>query len=298
MKLIMMVLRGLPASGKSTFAKGLVTSDPDGWVRVNKDDIRERMLPNGWSKQKERDVVIPERDRLITEALASGKNVIIDDTNLEQKHLQHLYDISVSFGADMQLKDFEINVDDAIARDAKRPNPVGEVVIRNMADRFFGVTPTIVPYFKESGLPWSVICDLDGTMALFCQKLSCSCPLNHRSPYNAFTADLDTPNRPVLTVLNAMVQSQAPEIIFMSGRDAEYRPQTEAFLEKYFRGPHQLHMRKKGDRRKDSVVKYELFDAHVRGKFNVHFVLDDRDQVVQLWRALGLTCLQVAEGSF
>lgn len=298
MTLTMLVLRGLPASGKSTFAKGLVLSDPEGWVRVNKDDIRERMLPTGWSKQKERDVVIPERDRLIAGALASGKNVIVDDTNLEQKHLQRLYEISVPFGAEMQLKDFEISVDDAIARDAKRFHPVGEDVIRKMADRFFGATPAVVPYFEESGLPWALICDLDGTVSLFCQKRSCGCHLNHRSPYNASTADRDTPNRPVLQVLEAMAMTQAPEIIFMSGREAEYRPQTVAFLEKHFRGPHQLHMRKNGDRRKDSVVKSELFDAHVRGKFNVHFVLDDRDQVVQLWRALGLTCLQVAEGSF
>ena len=35
-------------------------------------------------------------------------------------------------------------------------------------------------------------------------------------------------------------------------------------------------MRSAGDKREDSIVKSELFDAHVRDKYNVQFVLDDR----------------------
>jgi hypothetical protein len=50
--------------------------------------------------------------------------------------------------------------------------------------------------------------------------------------------------------------------------------------------------------RKDAIVKRELFDAHVRGTWNVNFVLDDRQQVVDMWRGLGLVCLQVAPGDF
>ena len=50
--------------------------------------------------------------------------------------------------------------------------------------------------------------------------------------------------------------------------------------------------------RKDSVVKQEMFMAHIAMKYNVLYVLDDRNQVVQLWRSLGLKCLQVADGAF
>jgi hypothetical protein len=58
-------------------------------------------------------------------------------------------------------------------------------------------------------------------------------------------------------------------------------------------------MRPEGDNRKDSIVKRELFDTHVRNKFYIDFVLDDRDQVVDMWRNdLGLTCLQVDWGDF
>ena len=59
-----------------------------------------------------------------------------------------------------------------------------------------------------------------------------------------------------------------------------------------------LHMRRAGDARKDSVVKRELFDAHVRDRYNVRRVYDDRNQVVDMWRSLGLACLAVAEGNF
>jgi hypothetical protein len=87
-------------------------------------------------------------------------------------------------------------------------------------------------------------------------------------------------------------------VIFTSGRDERYRTQTETFLSKHNIKYFGLHMRKTGDMRRDSIVKNEMFDEHIRGKFNIDFVLDDRNQVVDLWRSLGLVCLQVAEGDF
>lgn len=57
-------------------------------------------------------------------------------------------------------------------------------------------------------------------------------------------------------------------------------------------------MRPAGDHRRDAIVKRELFDLHIRHQYRVTHVLDDRTQVVQMWRALGLTCLQVADGDF
>jgi hypothetical protein len=57
-------------------------------------------------------------------------------------------------------------------------------------------------------------------------------------------------------------------------------------------------MRPENDMRKDSVVKSELFWEHVAPNYNVQFVLDDRDQVVDFWRSIGLVCWQVAPGDF
>lgn len=61
---------------------------------------------------------------------------------------------------------------------------------------------------------------------------------------------------------------------------------------------YELHMREEGDMRQDSVVKEEIYRKEIEPRFNVHLVLDDRNQVVDMWRKLGLPCWQVAEGNF
>ena len=57
-------------------------------------------------------------------------------------------------------------------------------------------------------------------------------------------------------------------------------------------------MRTSGDFRKDWLIKYEIFNASVRKAYNVEFVLDDRNQVVDMFRAMGLTVFQVTDGNF
>jgi hypothetical protein len=57
-------------------------------------------------------------------------------------------------------------------------------------------------------------------------------------------------------------------------------------------------MRKTDDFRKDSIIKEEIYQNEIEGKYNVLCVLDDRNQVVEFWRAKGLVCFQVAPGDF
>jgi hypothetical protein len=60
----------------------------------------------------------------------------------------------------------------------------------------------------------------------------------------------------------------------------------------------ELWMRPAGDTRRDDIVKAELFDAHLRHRYNVRVSLDDRDRVVALWRRMGLPTWQVNYGNF
>ena len=53
-----------------------------------------------------------------------------------------------------------------------------------------------------------------------------------------------------------------------------------------------------GHKRNDVIIKREIYEREIAGKFNVEYCLDDRDRVVALWRLLGLTCLQVDYGTF
>jgi hypothetical protein len=59
-----------------------------------------------------------------------------------------------------------------------------------------------------------------------------------------------------------------------------------------------LFMRGDDDYRPDEIVKRELYEENVLGNYDVVGVIDDRSKVVKMWRELGLTCLQVAEGAF
>lgn len=139
---------------------------------------------------------------------------------------------------------------------------------------------------QDTNLPHAILCDLDGTLAF----------MNGRDPYDASTCENDLLNEPVGLVVRTFQPTHA--ILFLSGRSAKHRPQTERWLARHGFPVDRLWMRAEGDNRKDSVMKRELYEQHVQGKYYVDFVLDDRNQVVELWRELGLPCFQVAPGDF
>jgi predicted kinase len=273
------ICKGLPASGKSTWARGYVSEHPNTTKRINKDDLRA-MLDAGRHSKSNEQFVEQSRDQLIVAALQAGKHVIIDDTNLAPRHEARIRQL-VKGLAEVEVKWFHIELDEAITRDLSRPNSVGEKVIRHMWKQF--IAPPAMTYEIDPLLPTTIIVDLDGTLALMVA----------RGPYDAAQCETDE--------LNAVVASiivHHEHVLLMSGRDEQFRPETERWLAMHGIRYDELHMRARGDARKDSIVKRELFEAHVRGKWNVSFVLDDRDQVVDMWRDLGLVCLQVAPGDF
>lgn len=279
MKLLM--LKGLPGSGKSTWAKQFAADNP-GWVRVNRDSLRSMIV----YRQKDEKFVCKLRDLIITEAFSKGKNVIVDDTNLNPKHEQTLKALAKSYGAEFEVKAFDTTIEDCIKNDLKRPDSVGERVIRQMHEQF--IRPTIsARYTQNITLPKAIICDLDGTLA----------HANHRDIYDASKCDNDDIDETVQDILFRYMNA-GYIILFTSGRDSVYRPQTETFLLRVGMENYKLFMRPDGDRRKDHVVKLELFEQNIYGKYNVEFVLDDRQRVVDMWRDIGLKVLQVAEGNF
>lgn len=289
----LVMCQGLPASGKTSWAKMQTESSNDGpFIRVSKDDIRADLKKNGWvwSQANEAKDVLPERDRQIIEALNSGQSVISDDTNLQHVHKARLAQIAIDCGAELVVKKFDTTVDECIRRDAARRGDehVGEKVIREMAKKYLNDYQGLMPYVADSSLPSCIICDLDGTLSD-----------NHwRNPYDGSKCAEDPVVLPIRNIIEVYYRFMDWRIVYLSGRDGEFRGGTEEFLRKNHCPPGELFMRPAGDRRKDWVVKYELFQENVRNKFNVRFVLDDRDQVVKMWRVLGLTCLQVAEGAF
>lgn len=278
MKLIYTV--GLPASGKTTWAKQYIADagNPK-TVRINKDDLRSMLHDNIFNGSREK-VTVSSRNALITTALNAGFDVIVDDTNLNPVH-QNYFESLKSDTVMVEKRDFtNIPLSECIKRDAKRTNPVGEHVIKKMHNQY--LKPEVKP--QDMGKPEVVLCDLDGTLALF----------SDRGPFDTAKCESDLVNYPIRRIL----QSIGVPVILMSGREDKFRPETERWLKAYGIEYHALYMRKAGDFRKDAIVKEELFKKHVQPIARVLFILDDRDQVVDMWRNLGLTCLQVNYGAF
>ena len=148
-----------------------------------------------------------------------------------------------------------------------------------------------------------IVCDLDGTLANCEHRVHYV--RNKPKNWDAFYAGVrdDTVNGAVLYVLSQFLYHgySAFEIIFCSGRPERCREDTVWWLNEECRiwlpPVTRLLMRKDGDYRADYIVKQEIYDTHIKGK-DVLFVLDDRQQVVDMWRRNGLTCFQVAEGNF
>jgi len=278
-------LRGLPASGKTTWALQKLNTSQGAVKRVNKDDLRAMIDGGKWGKQNEA-MVLTTRDSLVITYLEAGYDVIVDDTNLHPKHQARMEEIAKMKNASFQLINFDTDVEECIRRDSNRAKPVGEKVIRDMYNRYIA-TPTTEEK-QNASLPRAIICDLDGTVAI----------MGNRNPYDASTAARDGLNKPVADIVKRYQEDHT--IIFVSGRKSIYKGQTTMFLAMHdlITAKTMLYMRAADDNRKDAIVKKEIYDRHIKGKYYIDFVLDDRNQVVDMWREEGLTCLQVAKGDF
>lgn len=297
------ILKGLPASNKSGWAKEEVLKHPGRTKRINKDDLRAMLDSSKHSKGNEA-YVLQLRDHILLTSLDLGKNVIIDDTNFHPKHEERIRELVSGYNEGMygneplinnkiqvEVKFFDVAPEECIKRDLVRPNSVGAKVIWNMYNEYLKPeAEKIEPLKQNESLPHAVICDLDGTVAL----------KGDRDIYDWAKCDVDLPNKIVIDLVKRYSDTGAM-VIFLSGRDGRGREKTIDWLGKYIglsKSRWELFMRKPEDNRKDCIIKRELYDAHVKDKYYVDFVLDDRNQVVELWRSMGLTCLQVAEGDF
>jgi predicted kinase len=310
----LIVCRGLPSSSKSTWAKEYVKNRQN-WVRLNNDDLRLMFFDRAFSKQDSSTIEIA-RDVLLGMLVVQdgdhGKNVIIDNTNLNPKLIEEYKTLACNNNYDFEIKDFtDVPLEECIRRDnlrSKSNGKVGAHVILGMHNRYLkdpnepdvtleslGITPHLknwrdekVIFEQDSSLPKAIICDLDGTLAL----------MNNRNPYDASTCFEDDVNVSVQKCLLSM-QASGYQLIFMSGRPYEYFGESYKFIsEKAKIQDFQLYMRATDDSRKDSIIKKELFDEYIKDKYYIEFWLDDRNQIIEMVREMGINCFQVAPGDF
>lgn len=274
----LLMLKGLPASGKSTYAKELVAQ---GWKRLNKDDLRA-MIHNGkHSNAKESKIKDIERGIAI-KYLDYGENVVIDDTNFVYEDMWRT--LAEQKGAEFEVKFFDTPVMECVARDAKRgEKSVGAKVIFGMYDRYLKPKPPEYSTKKQD----CYIFDIDGTLA----------KMNGRSPYDYTKVNTDIPNHNIVNIAKVLADSGVT-IIVVSGRENSCRFETEQWLYKNDIVYDKILMRKADDTRNDAIIKKEIYESEIKPYYNVLAVFDDRNRVVDMWRSLGLTCLQVDYGNF
>lgn len=134
------ITRGLPASGKSFFAKQWVLEDPEHRVRINQDDIR-LMLGKYWVPSRE-PLVSHIQQEAICRAMSLGLDIVLDNTNLNPKVLKSLSDIAISNEYEIEYKDFfDTPLSTCIERDKNRELQVTEKVIRGFFEKYKDTYP-------------------------------------------------------------------------------------------------------------------------------------------------------------
>ncbi len=281
---------GLPASGKTTWLDEFIKQHPE-YININRDDIRIMLQGRSryakFSRWREGMVT----DTMLTTAKAAvkeGKSVIISDTNLNKNRNKAWEKFAKDRKIDYVEKLFtDVPVGVCIERDMKRLHPVGAKVIMGFFERGQGVWWH--PPVYDPNLPDCYIVDVDGTLA----------QMVNRSPYDWMKVDTDLPKQDVIAVVNALkIANPNVYIIAASGRDGICKDLTSTWLTDNHVLFDKFYIRPEGDNRKDTLIKEEIYHKHIKGNYNVIGVFDDRDQVVHMWRHLGLTVFQVNYGAF
>jgi predicted kinase len=296
------ITKGLPGCGKSTWAREMQSVDPT-IVIINNDTIRNSHMQllgiTQWSKKVEK-FVNEQRTAHVIMYSETGTDIILDNTHMNPYALDEIVKLCKKCGYEVIIKDFthDVSIETCIERDSKRTGKakVGEDVIWNMHNKSMNNKPHSenrkVSRIKiDVNLPNCVLCDLDGTWF----------EAVNRGPYDESKVYDDIVRKHVsMTVVSLCAISNAT-LIFMSGRTEGCRSETVRCLQDksnidQIAPEYQLFMREIGDRRRDGVIKTELYNKHVNDKYNVLAVFDDRAQVIrEAWKPLGLPVFRCGE---
>lgn len=300
------IARGIPGSGKSTWARAWVGESPETRIRINNDDIRN-MLGDYWVPSRE-DLVSFIKHKSAVAAMGHGYDIVVDNMNLNPKEINFWETIVNSHNKDtervdlgftkykyeIEFKDFFIPVEECIKRDAIRPNPIGEKTIREIWKKYrhFIQTTAVEKYVNnmrafDLSKPNCVVIDMDSTMCFNMSK---------RPWYGKGSTEMmldDVPNVNMVKLLQ-IIHKYCP-VIVCTGRDTSQKEVTKQWLAKYDIFPTKIYMRQANDFRKGVEIKEELINQ-ILEEYNIIAIFEDSEPIVQKLRDMGLTVLQPNKG--
>jgi predicted kinase len=283
--------KGLPGSGKDTdFIKRRKQNSR--LKRINKDFLREMVDNSEWNRKSE-DLIIASRDALLELYLSKEYDVAITDTNFAPIHYQRVLDIATKYNANVETVFLDVSLQECLLHDSKRERSVGEKIIRDMYFRYIHKDREVLPY--NESLPDAIICDVDGTLS----------KRHNRGPFEYSKVTEDLVNLPIVDLLSRLSMSdESAEIFIFSGRENVMTDMgcvldlTRGWLYRNGIPFDRVVLRKEGDYRPDYEVKEEMYREHVENKYNVLWWIDDRKQVIDHMRFMGLPVLDVAGNTF
>lgn len=326
------ILVGIPASGKTTKTKSLEAHSK--WNNrkcyiISRDLIRAELRPDIEGKfignLHFEEKVTELFNKRFCKALSQDCDIILDNMNIRPKYIKESLSFIKHFGktAIIEFAEFADNLDKCIELNRQRPENerVPEKALIKCYETYKAnrkelkaiaasleydniefmhkiKEPELIPSFcdfdikpddSSNDLPVAYIFDVDGTLAA-----------HNRSPYDYAKCNTDSIILPNVRV--AQILSGEASILIMSGRPEiddngnDIRFMTHDWLEKHDIPYDELFMRKEEDKRNDAIVKYELFNENVRGKYKIMGVFDDRLRVISMWEELGVPVFNVNNG--
>lgn len=292
----LVIMRGLPGSGKSTWAKAWVNEDPINRVRLNWDDMRNMMGPY-WIPERENTGILKElREKFLKHMMERNWDIVCDNMNLNPKEIEFYENIVKEFNEDghpytIEFKDFFIPVEECIRRDAMRANPIGEKTIKSLFHKYM---PLIVgsehrkkiesqPTYRADK-PDCIIVDMDGTLAF---------NLSGRSFFDDIDMiKYDTPLLATVSILRAMKMTGTCNIFIVTGRSEKSREATEVWLTENNIPFDKVFMREEGDFSHSNDFKQKVYEDNIKNNYNVLFVLDDDTKCMKMYQDQGLICMK------
>lgn len=336
----LVITHGLPGSGKSTWAQEQVDKINAGGgkaVRINRDDIREHMFgkdfyaigPHEDQKKQKKEIQQKEQQvtalqqKLVDDALSSGKTVYNDDTNLNSRFLPSIVQQAQKHNVSIEQEHFDVPVETCKERNEIRGQNGGRLVPEEAIDRmakngygedgrikrfYLGANTTfaydragvegedtIAEYNKQQqevlGQPKNAVMlvDMDGTLADV-RPLSDKYMAGKKRNFHRFhtESEFSPPNEDAVNIVRESHDNGIP-VIITTARSSNYAQSTINWLKNNDIPASALFMRKKGDFRKDYEAKTDMFnEIRSQGMEPVHFI-DDNPQAIEAWEMQGIT---------